>query len=768
MKHNQLYLWEYSLFPTIVDPVHLGDNLTEFSGFQRLVMLDRYSLRDNTLQTLKVGDVVVCTLKDDPKYPTMGFGRVTNIDGSWVDVQIEYPEYLEGLDLPYFRCHRDNVIKPLELYWEQIAYRVAKAIARVEGTEEKRNYWFDRFYWMMKNLYAVPGGRILYGAGNGSDTTLFNCFVLPPICDSRQGIIKHIGLATEIMSRGGGVGSNISTLRPRKTTVKGVNGYSSGSVSWANYLSSLTHLIIQGGSRRGAQMICLADWHPDVVEFILCKMQNPHVLDKIIKEIDDEYIRSRAEYYLVRDAQGNPVEVKDKNFMTGANISVLVSNDFMKAVENDDYWDLRFPDIDVFTSDDKITYDRFWHEIADVRKWESMGGPVKTYHTLKASALWDLINICARYSAEPGVIFIDEVNQKSNSWYYASLISTNPCGEQPLPPWGVCNLIAINLERMYDSEKHDVNWDLLKEVVWVSQRFADNVVDASSYFFAENETMAKSERRVGKGVMGLADLMIYLKLPYGSDEMLEKTDKIFEFIAVESYLASCALAEEKGSFPKFDKEEYLKSGYVQNLPEYVRKEISKKGIRNVCSLTVAPTGSIGSMVGVSTGIEPYFAFKYYRSGRLGKSIEINTSIAQRYFAEHPDAEKLPDYYVSAQDLSPLEHVRVQAVVQRWVDSSISKTCNAPSTFTVEDNKELYMTAWKLGCKGITVYVDGTRDTQVLSVKADNEKDVEEVKENKEEEVYNAQDSTSSEDMTTDTRVCRIYVDSSGSLVRECS
>lgn len=773
MAKAQLLKEEYSLFPSVVSPTEIGTGLTSLEGFQRLVMLDRYSVRDNALTTLKVGDTVVLTVKEDPKYPTQGYGKVTAISGDQVTVHVEYPEFMDGVDLPEVTRHKTQIIKPLETYWEQIAYRTAKAVSAVEATREKRRFWFKKFYWMLKNMYAIPGGRILYGAGSDSQVTLFNCFVLPNIKDSRGGIIEHIGTATEIMSRGGGVGSNISTLRPAKAPVEGVNGFSSGSVSWADYLSKLTDLIIQGGSRRGAQMIGLSDWHPDVIEFALCKIQNPLILDRIIRDVDDEYIRSKAEYFLIRDGDGKPIGVRDPNFMTGANISVLVSHDFMRAVLEDADWELRYPDIENFTPEQKQFYNEHWHEIGNVRKWESQGLPVKTYHTIKASALWDLINICARYSAEPGVIFIDECNDKSNSWYYAPLLVTNPCGEQPLPKYGVCNLIALNLAKMYDEVSHDVNWELLEEVSRVSQRFADNVIDASPYFLEENEKMAKGERRIGKGEMGLADLMIKLELPYGSEEMLKKTDKIFEVIAVTSYLESANIAEEKGSFPFFDCEKYLQSNFVKAMPEEVKKAIREKGIRNVCSLTIAPTGSTGTMVGVATGVEPYFAFEYYRSGRLGKFVKVFAPIAQEY-KDKNGVDELPAWFVSAQDLTPLEHARVQGVIQRWVDSAISKTCNAPSTFTVEDNKNLYMEAWKMGCKGVTVYVDGSRDSQVLSLEA-KDNDLSEMEEevsveSKEEAkvlVTPSGEEVSDADLTTDSRVCLITFDENGNMIKEC-
>lgn len=783
MTHIQLRPEEQALFPQVVNPVHLQRKakLSQFEGLQKLVMLDRYSARDNTLKTLKVGDIVVAEVKPDPQYPTQGFGKVIAIEEGRITLDIEYPEALSDdagnpLDLKNLTVAKEKIVKPLETYWEQICYRAAKGVASVEKSRGLQRYWFKQFFWMLSEQLAVPGGRILYGAGSGNDVTLFNCFVIPPVPDSRRGISRHRETTMEIMSRGGGVGSNGSALRPKDATVFGVNGKSSGAVSWLDDLSKLTDLVQQGGSRRGAQMIGLGDWHPDILTFILCKIQNPFVLDKITKEVQDEVITAIAESLLVRDAKGNPLEVRKQDFMTGANISVLISHDFMQAVEGDKDWTFRFPDLESLTEEQKATYDAQWSNMADVRKWEAQGLPVKNYHTLKATAMWDLINIAARYSAEPGVIFIDECNDMSNSYYYAPLVVTNPCGEQPLPANAVCNLIAVNMAKMSNSNG-TVNYPLLKKVAHVSQRFADNVIDHSFYFLDENEKMALSERRVGKGVMGLADLMIDLKLPYGSPEMLAETDRIFEFLKVESYIASANIASEKGSFPYYQKELFLRSGFMASMPDHVIEHISQNGIRNVCSLTVAPTGSTGTMVGVSTGLEPYYAFTYFRSGRLGKWIEVNTEVAEKYFRANPEATKLPDYYVSAQDLSPLDHVRVQAVIQKHIDSAISKTCNAPADFSVEDNKELYMAAWKSGCKGVTVYVDGSRDSQVLSTKAVDNEFIEETQEAQEveelitveaKEVEKQPTIITDASLTDDTRVCTIRFDeTTGNMIKEC-
>lgn len=760
--YDQLREHELKDFPFLYVPTKL-EKMTPLEGLQRLIMLDRYAQKDTSLKTLKVGDLVLTTVKYDPKYPTQGYGVVTNIKGDDVTIDIQYPESVAGLEeseLHNLSRSIYEVQKPVEIYWEQIAYRVAKGISKVEE-ENVRNYWFKKFYWMLSNMYAVPGGRVLYGAGSNVDVTLFNCFVLPLIHDSRGGIIDHIKIAAEIMSRGGGVGSNISTLRPYQAIVRGVNGFSSGSVSWGNYLSQLTHMISQAGSRRGAQMIGLADWHPDIIEFAICKIQNPKLLEKLSLESPDKRVREIADKYIKRDFNGNIVGVVDPEFMSGANISVLISDDFMDAVAKDEMWELRFPDLENMSLEQKDIYNKYWADSSkytgDVRKWEKEGLPTKVYYKIKARDLWDLFMVSARYSAEPGVIYLDRYNKESNSWYYSPILVTNPCGEQGLPEYGVCNLLSINLVKMFDEQTNGINYQLLREIIHVSQRFSDDVIDASFYFLKENEQMAKSERRIGKGVMGLADLMIKLKLRYGSKEMLEKTDEIFKIIATESYLASSDIAQEKGSFSYFDAEKLLESGYMKRMPEYVREAVRTKGLRNVASLTVAPTGSTGTMVGIAQGLEPYFAFEMYRSGKLGKFIKINVPIAQEYFNNNPDATKLPDYFVGAMDLTPSQHVEVQAVIQKWVDSSISKTANAPANFTVKDTKELYEQAHALGCKGVTIYVDGSRDTQVLSLKAE---------ENEKKKDVELSISYTDKELEGDSRTCEIRWEN-GVLIKEC-
>ncbi|GAA0375835.1 adenosylcobalamin-dependent ribonucleoside-diphosphate reductase [Paenibacillus motobuensis] len=641
-------------------------------GLSEKIFLDRYAWKNPDPSHAKVGDVVLVLTKDDPKFPTKEVGEVIARDGQSVTVKTRSGALVEA-DVEKLTL---NIEKTPEEMWD----RLANAMASVEETPEKQAEWSEKFRGILEDWKLVPGGRIAAGAGASDELTLFNCYVIPSPKDSRGGIMETLSEMTEIMARGGGVGINLSSLRPRRAIVKGVNGSSSGAVSWGGLFSYTTGLIEQGGSRRGALMLMINDWHPDVLDFITVKQTMGQV--------------------------------------TNANLSVCVSNAFMKAVKEDLDWELVFPD----TTDDDYT--EVWD--GDLDKWKAAGRKVVHYRTVKAREIWHTIIESAWKSAEPGVVFMEYYNQMSNSWYFNPIICTNPCGEQGLPGWGVCNLSAINLSRFYNEEKHDVNWDELAVTTRYSVRFLDNVITKTPYHFEQNEQNQKKERRVGLGTMGLAELMIKLHIRYGSPESLEFLDKLYGFIAKEAYLASAEIAAEKGSFPAFEADKYLQSGFMKVMTEVypeVEEAIREKGVRNVTLITQAPTGSTGTMVGTSTGIEPYFAFKYYRQSRLGFDEQF-VPIAQEWMDAHPGVE-LPDYYVTAMSLSAEDHIRVQAAIQRWVDSSISKTANCPSDFTVEDTKRLYELAFDLGCKGVTIYRDGSRDVQVLQTEKKEDKDARE-------------------------------------------
>ncbi|MGM7721208.1 vitamin B12-dependent ribonucleotide reductase [Metabacillus sp. Hm71] len=764
---------DIAAFPQ-VHPITEDMKLTH-KGVSRLVMLDRYTFKDTEKITLSEGDFVVLTIKEDPKFPARGLGFIKEIDwqAKTASVLVE-EEYRHSLDKPeevetgIVKRSLDVIEKPLEIFYEQIAKRNATGLASVEATEEKRKEWFEKFYQELVNLNFIPAGRVLYGAGAGTDVTYFNCYVMPFVKDSREGISEHRKQVMEIMSRGGGVGTNGSTLRPRNTLARGVNGKSSGSVSWLDDIAKLTHLVEQGGSRRGAQMIMLADWHPDIIEFIISKMQNPRILRYLIENTNDEAIKKYAQDKLkftpltqqeidmyqgivnyknipgtggfsekiIKDAEiklrtGGNYSVHNSEFLTGANISVTLTKDFMDAVEKDADYELRFPDVESYNEENMKAYNENWHKVGDVREWEKLGYKVRTYRKIKAKELWNLINICATYSAEPGIFFIDNANDMTNAKAYGQqVVATNPCGEQPLAPYSVCNLAAVNLAEMANKETKTVDFDKLRKTVEVGVRMQDNVIDATPYFLPENKHQALGERRVGLGVMGLHDLLIYCETEYGSEEGNVLIDKVFETIATTAYRASIELAKEKGSFPFLVgeneaetnrlREAFTQTGFMSKMPADILEGVKEFGIRNSHLLTVAPTGSTGTMVGVSTGLEPYFSFSYFRSGRLGKFIEVKADIVQEYLDSHPEADpnNLPAWFVSAMELAPEAHADVQCVIQRWIDSSISKTVNAPKGYTVEQVEKVYERLYKGGAKGGTVYVDGSRDTQVLTLKAE--------------------------------------------------
>jgi len=562
---------------------------------------------------------------------------------------------------------------PTEFTPEEMWQRVAAGIAQMEKTHALRKFWAQKFYDAMEGFKFVPAGRILSGAGTGYEVTFFNCYVIPSPKDSRAGIMENITHTVEIQARGGGVGINLSSLRPHGARVKKVNGTSSGPVSWAKLYSAANHDVIQqGGSRRGALMLMLHDWHPDVIEFIHAK--------------------------------------EDGVSIPGANLSVCVSDKFMEAVQNDEDWVTKFPD----TSDPD--YDEKWDGVLE--NWEETGGKVIEYKTYKAREIWDQICTSAWKSAEPGLHFLERSNKWGNTWYFEKLLSTNPCGEQPLGAWAVCNLGAMNLSA-FVRDDGAFDYEDLEDKVRVAMRFMDNVVDANYYFWKENEIKAKEIRRTGIGSMGLGDALIKMKLRYGSEEAQPVIEKIYQTIRDASYDTSSDLAKEKGSFPKFDDVKYMQGHFIKQLPVKIQSKIKTQGIRNAVILTQAPTGTTSLLAGVSSGIEPVFDFKFTRKDRIGEHV-IYHPLFQKWLEDNPGAEK-PGYFVGANDMSPMDHVKVQALIQGYTDSSISKTANAPHDFTVDQVKELYMEAYKLGCKGVTFFRDGSR-TAVLYHEKEEKKD----------------------------------------------
>lgn len=574
---------------------------------------------------------------------------------------------------------KDATGTPIEQTPEEMWRRVAAAVAAVEKGG-KRQFWENQFYGAMENFVFVPGGRILSGAGTGYKVTFYNCFVIPSPHDSRGGILQTLTQMIEIMSRGGGVGINLSTLRPRGSRVSKVNGFSSGPCNWAELFSVATKDIIQqGGSRRGALMLMLWDWHPDIEELITVK--------------------------------------QDLARINGANLSVCVSDAFMEAVKNDSDWNLVFPD------KDDPDYDNKWDGY--LPNWLALGKKPVVHKTLKARKIWDLIAEAAWKSAEPGVVFMERYNKQFNNYYFEYVNCVNPCGEEGLPAWGVCNLCSINLAALVN-EQGEIDYDRLAEIARIGVRFQDDVIDIDSYIFDEiKKVQQDGERRIGLGTMGLGDALIKMKLRYGSPESLETIDKIYRTIRDAAYAASIALAAEKGSFPKISPRKHLESYFVSQLPDDLKRQFKKHGIRNSVILQQAPTGSTSLMAGVSSGIEPVYEFEFVRRDRLGEHILRHPLYGVWYeefkktYGHEPSRAERPDYFVSANDLTPEDHVRVQATIQKYVDASISKTVNAPTTHSVEDVKRLYTLAYDLGCKGIAYMREGSRPG-VLSRKDDRE------------------------------------------------
>jgi len=493
--------------------------------------------------------------------------------------------------------------------------------------------------------------------------------VIPSPKDSRGGILSTLSNMVEIMARGGGVGINLSTLRPRGSRVKKVNGFSSGPINWAELFSVATKDIIQqGGTRRGALMLMLWDWHPDIEEFITVK--------------------------------------QDLTKINGANLSVCVSDAFMTAVKEDADWNLIFPD----TQDPD--YDTKWDGY--MPNWIALGKTPKIIKTVKARELWDLVAKAAWNSAEPGVVFMERYNKQFNNYYYEFVNCVNPCGEEGLPYWGVCNLCSINLAALVKPDG-TMNYERLAEVAKIGVRFQDNVVDADVYIFDEiKKVQLEGERRIGLGTMGLGDALIKMKIRYGSQESLAVIDKIYKTIRDAAYESSIMIAKEKGPFPKIDKKKHVEGYFPSQLPEELKKKMRKYGVRNSLLLQQAPTGSTSMLSGVSSGIEPVYEFEYMRHDRLGDHVirhELYDQWFEQFKAENgrePTKEDRPDYFASANDLTPENHVEVQAAIQKYVDASISKTVNAPNCHTVEDVKRIYTLAYDLGCKGIAYMREGSR------------------------------------------------------------
>ncbi|MFC2970180.1 adenosylcobalamin-dependent ribonucleoside-diphosphate reductase [Acidimangrovimonas pyrenivorans] len=534
-----------------------------------------------------------------------------------------------------------------------------RRIARALATvEEKPAEWEEKFYHALEDFKYLPAGRITAGAGTARSVTLFNCFVMGTIPDSMSGIFDMLKEAALTMQQGGGIGYDFSTIRPRGAIVHGVAADASGPLSFMDVWDAMCRTIMSAGSRRGAMMATMRCDHPDIEAFI--------------------------------EAKQDPARLRMFN------LSVLVTDAFMEAVKADGPWELKFDG--------------------------------KVYHTVEARDLWNKIMRSTYDYAEPGVIFIDRINQMNNLNYCETISATNPCGEQPLPPYGACLLGSINLAKLVTKPFQKgacIATEALDDLVRMAVRMMDNVVDASNFPLPQQAEEAKNKRRIGLGVTGLADALLMMGLRYGSEEAAAQTEAWMKQIARCAYLASVELAKEKGAFPLFDAEKYLASGNMMQMDDDVREAIRAHGIRNALLTSIAPTGTISLYAGnVSSGIEPVFAYAYKRKVLQkdgSRTEEEVVDYAVQMWRDLKGDAPLPDYFVNAQTLAPLEHVRMQSAAQKWIDSSISKTINCPEDISFDDFKEVYMAAWDQGCKGCTTYRPNDVTGSVLSVSESDEK-----------------------------------------------
>ena len=555
---------------------------------------------------------------------------------------------------------KNKYLAPWEKHPLHIWKRQAKALASVEKNKKLKKEWEKKFYAVLEDFKFVPGGRIMHGAGRDDiTTTLNNCYVVAIKEDQINDIYKTVVDEGLTYKYGGGCGHDLSILRPSGEAINGTGGESCGPTGFMNLFSENTNTIAQHG-RRGANMQTLRVDHPDIEKFI-------------------------------------SIKTGDIDMVKYSNISVLLTHDFMKAVDEDLDFDLR---------------------------WNN-----KVYKTIRAKDLWKQIIENAHKSAEPGLLFWDTMTDYHNAEYCSPLVSTNPCAEQPLPDGGCCNLGAINLERFVD-QSGNFMIDDFKETVSIGTRFLDNVIDYNldRHALEAQKDNAINDRRIGLGILGLGDMLMKMGIKYDTEDALQTTDQIMKIFRDTAYETSTILAQEKGVFPKFDWAGYSKSKFVKNLPKKIRDNIRKDGIRNSTITTVAPTGSGAIVARVTSGVEPIFATSYKR--RVKKNDGYGKEFDE-YKVYHPTIKKLfdtddslPEYVITAHNIDPFFRVKMQGVIQNYIDSSISSTVNLAEDVTLETVADIYMTAYKSGLKGITVYREGSREGILVTENQDSKKEKE--------------------------------------------
>lgn len=538
---------------------------------------------------------------------------------------------------------------PLAIELDEMKYRLKgetfkEKCSRVANALKDSDDHYQAFREVLLDQRFLPGGRVQSAVGAPREVTPYNCFVSQIIEDSMDSIMEAAKNAAETMRLGGGIGYDFSNLRPRGDHIVSLDSRASGPVSFMGIFDAICKTISSAGHRRGAQMGCLRIDHPDIEEFITCK--------------------------------------SDNTTLTQFNISVLVTDEFMKAVDNDSLFQLRFDG--------------------------------RVYKQVRARYLWDKIMRQTWDYAEPGVLFIDRINRKNNLWYCEAIAATNPCGEQPLPPHGACLLGSINLTKyvgLHESGERRINYDQLLADIPHIVRAMDNIVDRAIYPLPEQRESALSKRRMGLGVTGLANAGEALGYSYGSDEFLTFQHLVMAFIRDHVYWASVDLAKEKGAFPMFDAAKYLQSEFAQTLPDAIRKAIKKHGIRNSHLLSIAPTGTISNVAdNVSGGIEPPFSLFYDRKVQTFEG-EKTERVSDYAYREWGVAGR------TALELSPAEHVKVLTVASKYVDSACSKTINIGDDVTWEDFQAVYRAAYDGGASGCTTFRSAGKRAGILEAAA---------------------------------------------------
>jgi ribonucleoside-diphosphate reductase alpha chain len=571
----------------------------------------------------------------------------------------EISEYIWNTKYRY-RLHEKNIDLTLEDTW----LRVAKAISLGENRFARKT-WSKRFFDIMSEGYFLPGGRIIAGAGTLHDVTLFNCFVMGKIEDSLDGIFKALHEGAMTLQQGGGVGYDFSSLRPKGLIAERTGNIASGPVVFMRIWDAMSSAMQSTGARRGAMMGTLRCDHPDILEFIEAKA--------------------------------------DSHELRQFNVSVLITDEFMRALRSNDYWSLVFP-LETIEAQSRKS------EII-MRRWSGSSEkvPCRVFSKIKARKLWEKIIRSAYSYAEPGVIFEDTVNNNNNLWYREWQSATNPCGEIPLPYYGACNLGSLNLTRFIRnpfSKQASFDWEKLEEVASIATRFLDNVIEVSRYPLPAQEAEAKETRRIGLGFTGLGDALVMLNVLYSSNEALRISRKIMRGIYHSSWKTSIDLAKEKSPFPAYTKKYYAQGRLIQRLPEHLRNALKRHGVRNSHHTAIAPTGTISILSNnVSNGIEPIFEAAYHRHVRThtGEILDFLVEDFAYHLWKSKGHSGLPPAWIDAQHLLPMHHLNIQAALQPYVDNAISKTIYIPENFPFSKLKAIYEKAYELRLKGCTIF-----------------------------------------------------------------